>query len=514
MTPGTDALFRTDERRAGCVLHLSCLPGPHGHGDLGEGAHRFAAWLQTAGLRLWQLLPLQPAGPGDSPYQSPSAFAGHPGLVALQPLVEAGWLDAAALADAPAFDAQRADFTRAGPWRAGLLAQAAASFFARASGAQHAAFDAWCAQQAHWLPDWTLYAALKQAHGGQPWWAWAPALAAREPAALAAARSAHAAAMAGHDFVQWAFEQQLQALRATCRQHGVAMMGDLPIFVAHDSADVWARRDLFLLGPDGQPRVVAGVPPDGYSPEGQRWGNPLYDWPRMAVEGYAWWVARLRRALAQADVFRIDHFRGFAGHWEIPAECPTAIAGRWVTGPGAALFDALEAQLGRLPIVAEDLGLITPDVVALRERYGLPGMRIVYEGLMQGGWGQDHAFLPHHHVQRGLVYSSTHDSDTVAGWWAGASADERAFAAAYLGLAIDAEPATAARAVVRASFTSVAALALAPLQDLLGLGSEHRMNRPGTAEGNWAWRFEWPQLEAVDAAGLADLVRASGRSAH
>ena len=508
--------FRSDERCAGLVLHLTCLPGPHGHGDLGAAAHCFAAWLQRAGLRLWQLLPLQPAGPGHSPYQSPSAFAGHPGLVALQPLVEAGWLDAAALSEGtqalPAFDPLRADFARAGPWRERLLAQAAAGFFAKASAGEQAAFEAWCTQQADWLPHWTLYAALKQAHGGQPWWAWAPALAARDGKALAAARAEHAPAIAAHAFVQWVFDQQLQALRATCRQHGVALMGDLPIFVAHDSADVWARRELFLLDADGQPRVVAGVPPDGYSPEGQRWGNPLYDWPRMAAGGYAWWVARLQRALAQADVFRIDHFRGFAGHWEIPSDCPTAAGGRWVAGPGAALFDALETKLGRLPVVAEDLGLITPDVVALRERYGLPGMRIVYEGLMQGGRAGDHAFLPHHHVPRGLVYSSTHDSDTVAGWWAGASADERAFTAAYLGLAIDTEPAAAAQAVVRATFTSVAALALAPLQDLMGLGSAHRMNRPGTAEGNWAWRFDWPQLEAVDTAALDALVAASGRA--
>jgi 4-alpha-glucanotransferase len=506
-----DTPFRLDERRAGCVLHLTALPGPHGHGDLGEGAHRFAAWLAQAGLRLWQVLPLQPAGPGDSPYQSPSAFAGHPGLVALQPLVDAGWLPATALQAAPAFAAGQADFARAGPWRQARLAQAAAGFEARATPAQRQALADWCAAQAHWLPDWTLYAALKQAHGGQPWWAWPAPLAAREAAALAAARQTHAQAIAAQAFVQWCFDEQLAALRATCAAAGVALMADLPIFVAHDSADVWARRELFLLGPDGQPQVVAGVPPDGYNPEGQRWGNPLYDWPRMAGEGYAWWLARIRRTLAQADLFRIDHFRGFAGHWEIPAHCPTAVGGRWVTGPGAALFDAVEAALGRLPIVAEDLGLITPDVVALRERYGLPGMRIVYEGLMQGGWGVDHAFLPHHHVARGLVYSSTHDSDTVAGWWAGASPAERAFASAYLGLAADAAPAEAARAVVRASFTSVATLALAPLQDLLGLGSDHRMNRPGTAEGNWAWRFDWPQLAAADTAALAALAQASGR---
>ena len=483
------------ERRAGVVLHLTALPGPHGSGDLGEAAHRFVAWLAAAGQRLWQVLPMGPAGPGDSPYQSPSAFAGHPGLVGLEPLVAAGWLDAAALAAPPHFDRGRIDFARVGPWRQQRLHAAAAGFAARATAAERLAFAAWRDTQSAWLPDWALYAALKDAHHSQPWWAWGEALAGRDPAALQVARHQHAATMAAHEFIQWCFDQQLAALRQAAHAQGVAIMGDLPIFVAHDSADVWAQPDLFLIGPDHQPTAVAGVPPDGYSLEGQRWGNPLYRWDRMAEDGYAWWLARVRRALTQADVFRIDHFRGFAGHWEIPADCPTAAGGRWVSGPGAALFDAIEAAIptsgGRLPIVAEDLGQITPDVVALRERYAFPGMRIVYEGLMQG---DNHAFLPHHHVPNGLVYSSTHDSDTVAGWWAGAPAAQRAFAAAYLGIDTAASPAQAAQAVLRATFTSVAALALAPLQDLLGLGSEHRMNRPGTAEGNWGWRFDWPML--------------------
>ncbi len=500
-----------NERRAGVVLHLTALPGPHGSGDLGEDAHRFVHWLAGAGQRLWQVLPVGPAGPGDSPYQSPSAFAGHPLLVALPPLAQAGWLDAAALAEPPAFNRQRIDFATTGPWRMARLHAAAAGFAARATPAQRSAFAAWREAQASWLADWTLYAALKEAHQGQPWWAWPEdggALARREPAALAAARQRHATAIEAHAFIQWCFDTQLAALRQTAQAAGVALMGDLPIFVAHDSADVWARPDLFLLGPDHQPTAVAGVPPDGYSPEGQRWGNPLYRWDAMAAEGYAWWLARVRRALAQADVFRIDHFRGFAGHWEIPASCPTAMGGRWVPGPGAALFDRIEAELGRLPIVAEDLGLITPDVVALRERYGWPGMRIVYEGLMQGA---DHGFLPHRHVPNGLVYSSTHDSDTVAGWWAGAPQQQRDFAAAYLGIDAAASPAQAAQAVLRATQTSVANLALAPLQDLLGLGSEHRMNRPGTADGNWGWRFDWPILGEALAPALARLAQVAAR---
>ncbi len=510
-----------NERRAGVVLHLTALPGPHGSGDLGEHAHRFLAWLAAAGQRLWQVLPLGPAGPGNSPYQSPSAFAGHPLLVALEPLAAAGWLDAAALADAPrpgplpGGSPAPVDFARVGPWRMQRLHAAAAGFAARGTRAERQAFAAWRSAQAHWLPDWALFAALKEAHGGLPWWAWpgpdGAAQARREPAALQAARAQHGAAVAAHEFIQWQFDEQLARLRAAAQAQGVALMGDLPIFVAHDSADVWARPDLFLLGPDHQPTAVAGVPPDGYSPEGQRWGNPLYHWDRMAADGYAWWLARVRRALALADVFRIDHFRGFAGHWEIPASCATAVDGRWVSGPGAALFDRIQAELGQLPIVAEDLGLITPDVVALRERYGWPGMRIVYEGLMQGPQDCDHVFLPHRHQPHGLVYSSTHDSDTVAGWWAGAPAAQRAFAAAYLGIDPQASPAQAARAVLRATSTSVANLALAPLQDLLGLGSEHRMNRPGTAEGNWGWRFDWPMLDGPLAPRLRQMAQVSGR---
>ncbi len=505
-----------NERRAGVVLHFTALPGPHGSGDLGEPAHRFLHWLASAGQRLWQVLPVGPAGPGNSPYQSPSAFAGHPLLVALPPLVQAGWLDAAALADPPTFDTTRVDFAASGPWRMARLHAAAAGFAASATPSQRQAFAAWCSGHADWLPDWTLYAALKEAHHGLPWWDWQTeqgALARRDPEALAAARDRHAQAIEAHAFIQWCFDTQLAALRETARTAGVALMGDLPIFVAHDSADVWARPGLFLLDDDHQPTAVAGVPPDGYSPEGQRWGNPLYRWDRMAADGYAWWLARIRRALTQADVFRIDHFRGFAGHWEIPASCPTAVGGRWVPGPGAAQFDAVQAALGHLPIVAEDLGLITPDVVALRERYGFPGMRIVYEGLMQGA---DHAFLPHRHVPEGLVYTSTHDSDTVAGWWAAAPLEQRDFAAAYLGIDAAAHPAQAAQAVLRATCTSVAHLALAPLQDLLGLGSEHRMNRPGTSEGNWGWRFDWPMLEEDAAPGLAAalarLVQVSARA--
>jgi 4-alpha-glucanotransferase len=497
-------------RRAGVVLHPTSLPGPHGCGDLGETAWRFADWLASAGQTLWQMLPLNPAGPGHSPYQSPSAFAGNPLLVALEPLVEAGWL---AEIQAPAFDEQRVDYAHTTAWRWQQLRAAAAGFFAQAdngnSSSDHDSFEAWCAHENSWLDNWALFAALKDAHGGQPWWLWAPALARRDPTALAAARVQHAQAMRTHRFVQWCFDCQAAALKAHANSQGLLLMGDLPIFVAHDSADVWARPDYFELDAEGQPTVVAGVPPDGYSPTGQRWGNPLYCWQRMAEDGYAWWVARVRRALAHSDVFRIDHFRGFAGYWEIPATCPTAEQGRWAPGPGAALFQAIEAALGKLPIVAEDLGLITPDVVALREQFAYPGMRIVQEAFQRDA---AHDFLPHNYAANTLAYSSTHDSDTAAGWWAAAPASQRAYAAEYLRCSADAPGADVAWALMHAAHTSVANLALAPLQDVLGLGGAHRMNLPGTADGNWGWRFTWNMLGNDLAHRLKRLAVATGRS--
>jgi 4-alpha-glucanotransferase len=505
--------FDLSQRASGVVLHVSSLPGEAGSGDLGAGAHHFVDWLADAGQRIWQVLPLTPAGPGESPYQSPSAFAGNALFVALEPLVQAGWLEAQWLGQAPPGAAGRVDWPRVIPWRRAALAAAAAGFASAASSgatvAQREAFEAWRAAQAAWLPEWTLYAALKARAGLRAWWDWPADVRDRAPDALAPARRALAAEIDAEAFVQWQFDVQLAALHDHARSRGVALMGDMPIFVAHDSAEVWARRELFRVAPDGVSlEAVAGVPPDGYSPDGQRWGNPLYAWERHAEEGYAWWIARLERLLGQADVFRIDHFRGFAGFWEIPASCPTARDGRWVAAPGQALFDAVQARLGALPIVAEDLGLITPDVVALRERYGWPGMRIVYEGLMHG---PAHPFVPQHHERNGLVYSSTHDSDTVGGWWAGADEAERAYAARWLGIALHSPPAAAAAAVLRATLQSVANLALVPAQDLLGLGRDHRMNRPGTAEGNWAWRAAPGAFAPGRAAALRQLVADAGR---
>ena len=491
------------QRRAGVLLHITSLPGPHGIGDFGPEARHFVDWLVAAGQRLWQLLPTTPIGPGDSPYQSVSAFAGSPLMVALEPLVARGWLVAPVLPEG-GFDARRVDYARVVPWRLAQLRAAAEGFFKRASADERAAFAAWCGGQAHWLDDYALFMAIETANNGLPWWLWPQPLRTRVPGALAAARRAHAAEIAFWQFVQWCFDTQWAAVKQYANKRGVSIMGDLPIFVAHHSADCWARPDLYELDADFQPTAVAGVPPDAFTAEGQRWGNPLYRWDRMAAENYAWWTARVRRALAQADVFRIDHFRGFAGYWEVPAGSATAVDGRWVAGPGRALFDAITEALGEVPIVAEDLGVITPDVIALRDACGFPGMRV-----LQFAFGGDatHDYLPHNFVPASVVYTGTHDNDTTRGWWLDAPERERGFVASYLA----ATPKDIHWAMIRAACNSVANTAVFPMQDVLGLPGSHRMNRPGSTVGNWAWRFDWSMVGTEPARVLGLISAASGR---
>jgi len=491
------------DRRSGVLLHITSLPGTHGIGDFGPAARHFVDWLVSAGQRLWQLLPLTPIGPADSPYQSVSAFAGSPLMVALEPLAARGWL-APPVLPAQGFEAGRVDYARVVPWRMAQLRLAAAGFASHASAADHAAFAAWRAQQAHWLDDYALFMALQTGHDERPWWEWPAALRGREPAALAAARSAYSAQIDFWAFVQWCFDTQWAQIKCYANERDVAIMGDVPIFVAHNSVDCWARPDLYDLDADFQPRVVAGVPPDVFTELGQRWGNPLYRWDRMAQEDYAWWIARVQRAMAHADVFRIDHFRGFAGYWEIPAGNPTAVEGRWVAGPGRQLFDALRHALGALPIVAEDLGVITPDVVALRDDCGFPGMRI-----LQFGFGGDatHEFLPHNYVPDTVAYTGTHDNETVHGWWVNATERERLFAGSYLA----ATPHDLHWAMIRALSNSVARTVIFPLQDVLALDGRHRMNLPGSTQDNWCWRFEWSMINAEPARVLGQITAASGR---
>ncbi len=492
-----------NERSAGVLLHITSLPGPHGIGDLGPEAFHFVDWLVSAGQRVWQVLPTTPIGPGDSPYQSESAFAGSPLMVALEPLVASGWLAAPELPDG-GFGNGRVDYARVVPWRLAQLRAASEGFFDRAAADDRVAFSTWCTLQAHWLDDYVLFMAIEAVHGKAPWWTWPASLRQRDPIALAQARRDLAPEIHHWQFVQWCFDTQWAALKAHANERGVFIMGDLPIFIAHHSADCWARPDLYELDAEFQPAVVAGVPPDAFSAEGQRWGNPLYRWDVMAAEDYAWWVARVRRALSQADAFRIDHFRGFAGYWEIPASSPTAIEGRWVPGPGKAVFDALAQALGPLPIVAEDLGVITPDVVALRDGCGFPGMRI-----LQFAFGDDalNPYLPHHHTPSSVVYTGTHDNDTSRGWWGTLAAPERDYAGTYL--------ATNAHdvhwAMIRAACNSVANTCIVPMQDVLGLDGRHRMNLPGTPTGNWGWRFDWGMVGSEPGRVLGLLTAASGR---
>ncbi|MBK6864567.1 MAG: 4-alpha-glucanotransferase [Ideonella sp.] len=491
-------------RACGVLLHPTSLPGPHGSGDLGAAAHHFVDWLAAAGQTRWQILPLGGIGPGHSPYMSPSAFAGNVLLIALADLRARGWLTDADLVPDAAFDARRVRFGAVVPWRLERLERAAARFAEHASSADRDAFAAFCRAQSDWLEDYALFMALADHAPGQSWCDWDQALARRDPAALQAATSTHAARIDAHKFWQWRFAEQWRALRAHAHARGVRIVGDAPIYLAHQSAEVWARQPLFELDAAGRAQVVAGVPPDYFSATGQRWGNPLYRWAAHEAEGYRWWTQRIARSFERVDILRIDHFRGFAQYWEIPASAPTAVEGRWCTGPGAALFDAIATALGPLPIIAEDLGLITPDVAALRRRFALPGMRV-----LQFAFGDDHrnTYLPHHHEPDAVVYTGTHDNDTTLGWWATASAHERSHLLAYLGSA-GSEPHWD---LIRAACASVADTAIVPLQDVLGLATEARMNLPGEAEGNWGWRFEWTQVEPWHGERLAALCRLYGR---
>lgn len=497
-------MINLEQRRAGVLLHITSLPGPNGVGDFGPDAFRFVDWLASAGQSIWQLLPTTPIGPGDSPYQSVSAFAGSPLMVALEPLVRAGWLTPPEPPEG-GFESRRVDFARVVPWRLTQLRAAAVGFGRQAEPAERGDFVNWCTDQSDWLDDYALFMALQTVHQGQPWWQWDEGLRRRDAAALENARRQHADEIFFWQFVQWCFDGQLRALKAYANKHKVAIMGDLPIFIAHHSADCWARPDLFKLDEFYQPVVVAGVPPDDLGPQGQRWGNPLYRWDRMAAEDFSWWTARVRRALQQVDLFRIDHFRGFAAYWEIPVNCPTAIQGRWVPAPGQALFDAIERTLGKVAVVAEDLGLITPDVVELRNGCGFPGMKI-----LQFGFGSDaaHGYLPHNFEAACVVYTGTHDTDTLRGWWNNAPERERKFAGSYLA----ADSNDIHWAMIRAACNSVASMAVFPLQDVLGLDSDHRMNLPGTMGGsNWVWRFDWRMLGSEPARVLGLIAAASGR---
>jgi 4-alpha-glucanotransferase len=475
-----------DRRRAGVVLHPTSLPG----GNLGADAFRFADFLAAAGFSVWQMLPLGPTHPDRSPYHCLSAHAASPELICVGRLVDWGWLTAAQLS------AERE--------RGALLQAARAALKETAGGADWPAVQAFGSAESYWLDDFTLYLALRAEQGGSPWWQWPAPLRDRDAAALAAARTRLAAAIEQTCFEQYVFQRQWRELRAHAAARGVLLFGDAPIFVAHDSADVWAHRHCFKLDGAGQPTVVAGVPPDYFSATGQRWGNPLYDWDAMQDEDFAWWTQRVHAELQRFDLIRIDHFRGFEACWEIPVGDATAVNGHWVKTPGEALFAALHRQLGNLPLVAEDLGFITAEVHALREHLAVPGMSVLqfaFDG------GADNPYLPHHHKPNSVVYTGTHDNDTSLSWFEGLAAETQLRVVEYLGYQHEPMP----WPLIRAALASVARLAVLPMQDLLGLGRGHRMNTPGTTSGNWDWRFEWEQLAPDLTARLRRMNQLYGR---
>lgn len=487
-------------RSSGVLLHPTCLPGIDGIGDLGNGAFRFVDWLHQHGQSLWQILPLGPTSYGDSPYQTLSAFAGNPLLISLEKLVEDGWLLPDSLNARPDFDDERVEFGPVIEWKFSCLRKAWAVFLERATESDWTQLNFYRKENEGWLEDFALFMALKDEAWGKPWCDWDAPLVAREKTALDEARYRLDNSISSFVFEQWLFFEQWQKVKVYAAAKGVRVVGDVPIFVAYDSSDVWANPQYFQLGDDGRPTHVAGVPPDYFSKTGQLWGNPLYNWEALKADGYSWWVDRLRTGLELTDLMRIDHFRGFAGYWEVPAEEKTAMNGTWKPGPGADFFLALQKEFGKsLPLIAEDLGVITTDVVKLRDDFDLPGMKI-----LQFAWsGPDNLFLPHEHPTNCVVYSGTHDNDPTLGWWEHLTdAATRDLVQDYTGCPVE-EPNWT---LIRLGMMSCAHTFIATMQDVLGLGREARMNLPGEGTGNWNWRMPLSALTDPSGQRLARLT--------
>jgi len=482
-------------RSSGILLHPTSLPGRFGIGDLGPSAHEFVDFLAEVGQRWWQVLPLGPTGGMNSPYQSHSSFAGNPLLISPEAMVERGWLRSLDLNDSPTLPTDQVDFIGVARSKENLLRRAFQTFSLDDPGYQE-----FLTASSGWLDDYALFVALKEAKGGKAWYQWERQVVARKASELARWRDKLGASIRYHQFVQYVFETQMQSLRKKCAEKGINLIGDIPIFVARDSADVWSRPDLFFLDANGRPTVQAGVPPDYFSTTGQLWGNPLYRWETHEKEGFVWWINRLKALLKWVDLIRIDHFRGFEAYWEVEGKAKTATKGRWVQAPGTAFFKALRQRFTDLPLIAEDLGVITPQVEALRDEFGLPGMRVLQFGFSTNA--EDEKHLPHWYVPHCVVYTGTHDNDTSRGWLTSRhvqttlSAEqvqtERAYALRYLGSTVK----DFHWDMIRLALSSIAEIAIIPMQDLLGLDSSARMNVPGKAEGNWGWRFRASQLTA------------------
>ena len=503
-------------RSSGILLHPTSLPGRFGIGDLGPEAYAFANFLIDAGQSLWQMLPLGPTGYGESPYACYSAFAGNTLLISPEQLIKEGLLTTSDLPEQISLPAERVEFQRVQEFKNSLLRKAYERYQQTTDTNLRSAFETFAQRYTDWLDDYALFRALKDAHGGVAWNEWEPSLVRRTPAALARAREQLQDEIEAQMFYQFLFFRQWFALKNYCNERGINLVGDLPIFVAQDSTDVWTNPEQFKLDKNGTPLVVAGVPPDYFSTTGQLWGNPLYNWDRMLDDGFKWWIKRVEATLNVVDIVRVDHFRGFAACWEIPGGDKTAERGRWVEAPGREIFTAIRKALGELPIIAEDLGVITPDVVALRDEFGFPGMRILQFAF---GNGTKNIDLPHNYERNIVAYTGTHDNDTTVGWFSSVAGEgstrtakqierEREFCLEYLktdGKEIHWD-------FIRALLASVANTAIVPLQDLLGLGTEARMNLPNTTEGNWAWRFKPNALTSEISARLKKLTELYGRA--
>lgn len=492
-------------RSSGILLHPTSLPSSGGIGDFGPEAYAFLDFLADAKQRLWQILPLSPPGLGDSPYSAISAFAGNPLLVSLDRLVERGWIEEKRLNSSSA-NSGRVDFEAVKAYKLPLLREAAQNFL-EAENADRRRFENFKRENSWWLDDFVLFEVMRDIYKGASWSTWPRGLARREAEALRNFGLQYQKELEVERVIQFAFFEQWRALRLYASQRGIRIIGDVAIFVNYDSADVWRYPETFYLDENLQPTVVAGVPPDAFSATGQRWGNPLYRWDVCRATGYQWWVERMSWALKNFDMVRLDHFRGFESFWEIPASEPTAVKGRWVAGPKDDLFNALRERLGDLPFIAEDLGMITPEVYALRDRLGVPGMKVLQFGFGDPG---AHIYLPQNFPVNCVVYTGTHDNDTTVGWWkSSATEEEKRYAAAYLGDSSDGIQ----WAFIRAAFASVARLAVIPLQDVLGLNSDSRMNTPSRSNGNWRWRYQPGALTPDLAEKLATLSVVSDRAA-
>ncbi len=501
-------------RSAGILLHPTSLPGPYGIGDFGASAYAFADFLHAAGMQIWQVLPLNPTGYGDSPYQSFSAFAGNPLHISLVDLHKQGLLNDHDLRQARFDNDGDIDFGSVIPRKFAALNKAAVAFYGR-SGEMNLEFQQFVAANSAWLEDYALFMAAKDAHDLVIWTKWDADLAARKPEAMAKWRKQLANEIAAYKFWQFEFFRQWRALKAYANQRAIRIMGDIPIYVAHDSADVWARPDLFWLDAKGNPLKVAGVPPDYFSATGQLWGNPIYRWDLMRANGYKWWIERFRAALTMFDLVRVDHFRGFEAYWEIPGGEPTAMHGQWVKGPGAEIFEVVGKALGELPIVAENLGVITPEVEAIRHQFGFPGMAIAQFAFSIDPMAP--TFRPHNYERQLVAYTGGHDNDTMFGWWRSGVADstrtqeevdrEHNDAAAYFGVSLDEMDRNVNWIYIRAVMMSIADTVLFPMQDVIGLGGQARMNLPGSLGRNWKWRMREHESRPEYAARLKEFAK-------